>query len=78
MRRSVRCKHGFCLETVGCPDCGVRVLYGASSHLRRADERRAIGKRAQVLAKPHGPGFGNRNAAGPRGGHARRAAGRST
>ena len=49
MRRSVRCRHGFCLETVGCEQCGAKVLYGASSHLRRAHERRAIGARPQVI-----------------------------
>ena len=54
MNRSIRCKHGFCLETVGCDQCKVKTSDAASSHLRRANERASVGKRAQVINKPHG------------------------
>ena len=54
MRRSVRCKHGFCLETVGCEQCAVKVLYGAGSHLRRAACRAVVGRKAPATYKGQG------------------------
>lgn len=60
---TARCPHGFAMGIIACEECGSRATSYASSHLRRAHERRAAGTRAAVLARPHGPGFGNRNAA---------------
>lgn len=49
MRRSVRCRHGFCLETVGCPTCRVDVPETAGAHLRRAGVR---GSRRERVSNP--------------------------
>lgn len=35
-----RCKHGFAIGIVGCPECGTEVPDHVSQHLRRAAERR--------------------------------------
>lgn len=40
MNRSIRCPHGFCLETIGCEQCGTKASKAAS--------------RAPVHSKPKG------------------------
>jgi hypothetical protein len=46
MNRSIRCRHGMCLATVGCETCGVTVPERAGRHLRRSEERRSNSVRA--------------------------------
>jgi len=41
-----RCPHGFALGIVPCDECKTKVLYGASSHLRRATNRITVGRKA--------------------------------
>lgn len=61
---STRCRHGMCLETVGCDTCGVKVKEAAGAHLRRADTRSrgGLGEGADGYGMTESRGRGNSNA----------------
>lgn len=59
-----RCPHGFAIGIVPCEECKTKVLYGASSHLRRAYDRARVGRKAPATYRGQGTtamhGNGNR------------------
>lgn len=63
--RSIRCRHGMCLDTVGCAECGVKPKRGAGQHLLRWADRKSVERVPQSYAHEGGHAMtGNRNARG--------------
>jgi hypothetical protein len=60
---SNRCRHGFCLTSVGCERCGVKPDKVAARRLRRPDTH-ASPVSAQGYGLSETRGRGNRNAVG--------------
>lgn len=60
---STRCRHGFCLASVGCETCGVKPNEVDARRLRRAETHIVNPPSAHGYAVDETRGRGNRNAA---------------